>query len=169
MLKAQAMLRMKNPGGKKFQPYKEDDQVWVEGTNLKTLYPSAKLGPKRYGPFKVLKKFSNAVYQVEIPRQWKIHNTFHANLLMPYKETELHGPNYTWPPPDLVDGEQEFEVEKILDVQQRGQGRKLHFLVKWKGYPISNNSWEKAEDVHVEELVKEFYARRKTNKDKARK
>jgi hypothetical protein len=30
------MLQMKNPGGKKFQPYKEGDQVWVKGTNLKT-------------------------------------------------------------------------------------------------------------------------------------
>jgi hypothetical protein len=97
------------------------------------------------------------------------HNMFHANLLMPYKETELHGPNYTWPPPDLVDGEQEFKVEKILDAQQRGQGCKLHFLVKWKGYPMSDNLWEKAEDVHAEELVQEFYAQRKTNKDKARK
>jgi hypothetical protein len=34
---------------------------------------------------------------------------------------------------------------------------------------MSDNSWEKAEDVHAEELVKEFYAWRKTNKDKARK
>jgi len=39
---------------------------------------------------------------------------------MPYKEIELHGPNFTHPPPDLIEGEQEFEVEKILDVQPRG-------------------------------------------------
>ncbi len=45
---------------------------------------------------------------------------FHANLIMPYKETELHGPNFTHPPPDLIEGEQEFEVEKILDAQPRG-------------------------------------------------
>jgi transposase InsO family protein len=169
MLRVQAMLQVKNPGGRKFRPYEEGEQVWIEGTNLKTLYPSAKLGPKRYRPFKVLKQFSNAMYQVEIPRRWKIHNVFHANLLTPYKEMELHGPNFTRPPPDLIEGEEEFEVEKILDVQQRGRGRKTHFLVKWKGYPVSDNSWEKAEDVHAEELVKEFYARRKTNKDKARK
>jgi hypothetical protein len=67
MLRAQSMLRIKNPGGRKFHPYQKGDQVWIKGTNLKTLYPSAKLGPKQYGPFKVLKQFSNAVYQVEIP------------------------------------------------------------------------------------------------------
>jgi hypothetical protein len=61
---------------------------------------------------------------------------FHANLLMPYKETELHGPNFTRPPPDLIDGEPEYEVEKILDTQPRGRGHKMHFLVKWKGYPM---------------------------------
>jgi hypothetical protein len=166
MLRAQAMLWIKKPGTKKFQPYKEGDQVWVKGTNLKTLYPSAKLGPKRYGPFRVLKHFSNTVYQVEIPQRWKIHNMFHAKLLTPYKETELHRLNYTWPPPDLVDGEEEFEVEKILDAQQRGQGCKLHFLVKWKGYLVSDSSWEQSDNVHAEELVKEFYAQRKTNKTK---
>ena len=137
---------MRNPGNKRFQPYKEGDQVWLEGTNLKTLYPTAKLGPKRYGPFRVTKQLSEAVYRLEIPRQWKVHNVFHANLLTPYKETELHGPNFTRPPPDLIDGEPEYEVEKILDAQQRGRGRKTHFLVKWKGYPTSDNSWEPREN-----------------------
>jgi hypothetical protein len=116
MIKAQTMLQIKRPGNKKFQPYKEGDQVWLEGTNLKTLYPSAKLGPKRYGPFRVLTWFSNAIYRLEIPRQWKIHNVFHANLLTPYKETELHRPNFTRLPPDLINGEAEYEVERILDV-----------------------------------------------------
>ncbi len=75
---------------------------------------------------------------------------------MPYKETELHGPNFTRPPPDLIEGEQEFEVKKILDVQPRGQGRKMHFLVKWKGYPMSDNSWEPRENLHVDRLIAEY-------------
>jgi hypothetical protein len=133
--RAQKAMKMQNPGNKRFQPYKEGDQVWLEGTNLKTLYPMAKLGPKRYGPFKVVKQLSEAVYRLEIPRQWKIHNVFHANLLTPYKETDYTGQNFTRPPPDLIDGEPEYEVEKILDAQPRGRGRKMHFLVKWKGYP----------------------------------
>ena len=136
--RAQKAMKIGNSGNKKFRPYKEGDQIWIEGTNLKTLYPSAKLGPKHYGPFKVLKQLSEAVYRVEIPRQWKIHNVFHANLITPYKETELHGPNFTRPPPDLVDGEEEYEVEKIIDSKHKGRGRKLHYLIKWKGYPTSD-------------------------------
>ena len=91
----QKVMKLWNKGNKIFKPYKESNQVWIEGTNLKTIYLMAKLGPKRYGPFKILKQLSEAIYQVEIPRQWKIHNVFHANLIMPYKETELHGPNFT--------------------------------------------------------------------------
>ncbi len=30
---------------------------------------------------------------------------------MPYYETQTHGPNFTRPPPDLIDGEEEYEVE----------------------------------------------------------
>ena len=54
MEKAQKMVVIRNPGNKKFRPYQKDDQVWIEGMHLKTLYPSAKLAPKRYGPFKIL-------------------------------------------------------------------------------------------------------------------
>jgi hypothetical protein len=79
--------------------------------------------------------------------------------ITPYKETELHGPNFTRPPPDLIDGEPEYEVEKILDAQQRGRGHKTHFLVKWKGYPTSDNSWEPRENLHADELIADFYKR----------
>ncbi len=113
-------MALKNQGNRRFKPYNKGDQVWVEGTNIKTLYPLAKLSPKRYGPFKVLEQLSEAVYRLEIPQHWKIHNVFHVNLITPYKETELHRPNFTRPPPDLIEGEQEFEVEKILDAQPRG-------------------------------------------------
>ncbi len=75
---------------------------------------------------------------------------------MPYKETELHGPNFTCPPPDLIEGEQEFEVEKILDAQPRGRGCKMHFLVKWKGYPTSDNSWEPRKNLHADALIVEY-------------
>jgi hypothetical protein len=94
------------------------------------------------------------VYHVELPKQWKIHNMFHADLITPYKETELHGPNFTRPPPDLIDGEEEYKVEKILDMKQKGRGHKMHYLIKWKGYPTSDNSWEPVENVQAKDLIK---------------
>src|ERR1700761_4986924 len=166
---AQKVMKLRNKGNKSFKPYKEGDQVWIEGTNLKTVYPTAKLGPKRHGPFKILKQLSEAVYRVEIPRQWKIHNVFHANLITPYKETELHGPNFTRPLPDLVDRGEECEVEKVIDARQIGKKKKWHYLIKWKGYPASDNSWEPKNNVQgSKELIEEFWKRnpeqRKPNK-----
>src|ERR1700761_9163097 len=48
IIKAQKVMKIGNPGNRKFRPYKEGDQVWVEGTNIKTIYPTAKLAPKRH-------------------------------------------------------------------------------------------------------------------------
>ncbi|KAH9161980.1 hypothetical protein EDB89DRAFT_2080085 [Lactarius sanguifluus] len=45
---------------------------------------------------------------------------FHANLLMPYKETELHGANFTRPPPDLIKGEEEFKPNSTVPLQEAG-------------------------------------------------
>ena len=59
--KAQKMMAIRNPGNKNFCPYQKGDLAWIEGTNLKTLYPSVKLAPKCYGPFEVLEQLSPAV------------------------------------------------------------------------------------------------------------
>ena len=93
--------------------YNTGDQVWLEATNLCFPLQATKLNPKRYGPFKIIKEISPIVYQLNLPPAWKIHDVFHSSLLSPYQETTAHGPNFTRPPPDLIDGEEEFEVECI--------------------------------------------------------
>ena len=100
-----------------YKPYQEGDKVWLEATNLHTTHPTKKLGPKRYGPFKVLERVRHVNFHLELPVHWKIHNIFHAKLLHPYTETEEHGENFTEPPPDLIEGVAEWEVEKILDMR----------------------------------------------------
>ena len=79
-------------------------------------------------------------YRLKLPNQWRIHDIFHASLLSPYHETETHGPNFIKPPPDLIEGEEEYEVEAIMNHKTWGRG--YRYLVKWKGYPISDNTWQ---------------------------
>ena len=104
--------------GRQFQ---SGDLVWLEGRNLKIDQPALKLAAKQYRPFLVVQVLSPVTYQLTLPEQWKIHPVFHVDLLTPYKETTFHGVNYTRPPLDLINNEEEYEVEKILDSRVRGR------------------------------------------------
>jgi len=95
-------------------------------------------------------------YQLKLPTQWSIHDVFHIDLLTPYQETDLHRSNYSRLAPDLIDNEEEYEVEKILDSWQFGRRRKKQYLVKWKGYPDSDNEWVDKQDIHAPEAIREF-------------
>ena len=68
----------------------------------------------------------------------QIHSVFHSTLLKAYRENEIYRENFT--PPELVDGEEVYEIETILNHRKRGQG--YQYYVKWWGYPISDASWE---------------------------
>ena len=100
-----------------FEPYQLGDKVWLEGHNLTTTHPTAKLAPRRYGPFLITRVISHTSYQLKLPSQWKIHNVFHATLLTPYKEMTLNGNQNQEPAPELIDGQPEWEVEQILRVR----------------------------------------------------
>jgi hypothetical protein len=138
--------------------YKEGDQVWLEGKNLRINQPTTKLAPRRHGPFKITQVMSAVNYRLELPTQWSIHPVFHIDLLTPYKETIMHGPNFTRPTPELIDGEEEYSVEKILDSRHFGRRRRLQYLVKWEGYPDSENMWVDKDDVFADDKVREFKA-----------
>jgi hypothetical protein len=99
---------------------------------------------------------STVNYCLELPMQWSIHPVFHIDLLMPYHETPIHGTNYQCPPQDLVEGEEEYEVETVLASRRFGRGKKLQYLVKWKGYPDSDNQWINKEDVFADDAIREF-------------
>jgi hypothetical protein len=136
--------------------YKEGDLVWLEGKNLRINQPTAKLAPRRHGPFKITQVMSTINYHLELPTQWSIHPVFHIDLLMPYKETTMHGPNFTRPTPELINGEEEYSVEKILDSWHFGRRRRLQYLVKWEGYPDTDNMWVDKDDVFADNKVQEF-------------
>ncbi len=140
-----------------FQLYSEGDKVWLDARNLKMMHPTFKLAPKRYGPFPITKTISVTTYALKLPPQWHIHPVFHASLLMPYKETPIHGMNFPEPPPDLIEGETEWEVEQIVNT--RRYQNQTQFLIKWKGYSDAHNSWEPEKNLNATELVEEYYKR----------
>jgi Chromo (CHRromatin Organisation MOdifier) domain len=152
-------------------PYKEGDQVWLEATHLHLPYQATKLAPKRQGPFQIMKQISPVAFQLELPTNWGIHNVFHASLLSPYRETEAHGPNFSRPPPDLIDGEDEYEVERILDHRRHRKSRTLQYLIKWKGYPLSDSTWEDETQVFAPDLMRTYleqYKRGRLQRKKGR-
>ncbi len=125
-------------------------------SHLKLPHQKAKLTPKCLGLFKITQEISPVAYRLELPTNWRIHDVFHVSLLTPYHETPAHGPNFTQPPPDLIDGEEEYEVERIVAHQHFGRSKRLQYLLKWKGYPESDNTWEPADQVHAPELIKHY-------------
>jgi hypothetical protein len=44
----------------------------------------------------------------------RIHDVFHIDRLIPFVSTEAYSAAYSQPPPELIDGEEEYEVEEII-------------------------------------------------------
>ena len=140
---------------KKLMEIKGGDQVWLEGHNL-SIAGNYKLSPKQYGPFTVSQKISSVAMQLVLPTSMKIHNMFHMDLLLPYKEMELYGMPYTCPPL-IIDSEEEYKIENILEAWCFGKKCKLQYLMHWKGYPYSNDQWINYKDLNALDLLAEYY------------
>ena len=75
---------------------------------------------KKGRPFEISKVIGPVTYQLKLPTTWKIHPIFHATLLRQYKEMDVYGVNFPRPPPDVIEGEEVYEVERILKHQKHG-------------------------------------------------
>ena len=129
----------------RYLPFKLGEKVWLEGKNLKIGYQSQKLMPKREGPFKIIKVNGPLTYSLKLPRTWKIHNNFHASLLTKYR-TDAERRQMTPPPPDIINKEEQWEVKAIISHQQTQSG--VRYLIKWKDWLNSENTWEPRTNLH---------------------
>ena len=131
----------------------------MEATNLQIPGRSQKISPKREGPFRITSKLSNLVYKLLLPKGWKIHPIFHASLLTPFIETKEHGPSFPRPPPDIIEGDEFYEVEAII--RHKGKGKGTKYLVKWVGYPTADNEWIAKEELEnfAPDLLKNYLNR----------
>ncbi|ELR10361.1 hypothetical protein GMDG_08737 [Pseudogymnoascus destructans 20631-21] len=140
--------------------FKVGDQDFLSRTHITTTRPSDKLDTKRLGPFKITRTIGKNAFELALPPIWTIHNVFHASLLSKAQESSLR-PLQSPPPPVLILDQPEYEVESILDKKTlRGQD---YFLVKWKGYPTSNNTWEPKRNLkNASKLILEFLSKKAT-------
>ena len=134
-----------------------NDQVLLStsGLNLK-IAGTNKLAPRYVGPVKVLERIGEVAYRLDLPETLRIHNVFHVSLLKQY-----HTDGRVQPPPlaDIIDGEPEFEVERILNHRLVKQGRKtkVEYLITFLGYGPEHNLWQDDVD-NCQRLVKAYWA-----------
>ena len=139
--------------------YRVGEWVWLEAKYLALPYASTKLALKRHGPFQITKEVSPVAYQLALPRAWTIHNVFHSSLLTCYKETHESGAQFQHPPPELVGNEEEYKIAQIINHRHFGKHHQLQYLICWKGYSAADNTWEPADQVHTDDLVKKYHTK----------
>jgi len=148
--------------------YKEGDLVMLNGKNICTKRPSKKLSPKLYGPFKIIEAKGQRAFKLEISPTWKIHPTFHVSLLEPYRTSVRQGREQPPREPEEIDGDLEWEVERIVKSEiisytRRVRGRnkrmrELRYFVKWKGCSEDENTWEPPEGLdNAQKLIEGFH------------
>ena len=126
---------------------KEGQHVLLSTKNL----TSDKLDKPFIGPYEV-ERVSGPVATLKLPGT-KTFPKFHVSLLKSAPPSMPLATTWTY---DVGD---EYEVDKILD--HKNEDGQTTFLVKWKGYPLSESTWEPRANLdHARTAMRKF---RKSN------
>ena len=142
--------------------FKIGDEVLLSTANLRNMDRAPKLYPKFIGPYKIKRIISNVAYELDLPTSMKIHSTFHVSKLKIYNKDNneiFEREQIIRPAPEIINEQEEFEVEKIIDKRESGSKsrKKINYLVMWKGYPRWEATWENAEElVNAQEKINEY-------------
>ena len=110
---------------------------------------------------------SDVAYELELPATMKIHPVFHVSKLRAYQDGSVQFPArkqeaQTRPvSEEQIDGEEAWEVEEVVNkrVRKRGRASTVEYLVRWKGYPDWEKTWEPAKNLEgAEEAVVAYEA-----------
>lgn len=139
--------------------FKEGQKVWLDTRNFRVPGVSRKLVDRYAGPYPVKRKVGNLAYELKLPKDVVLHPVFHVSLLLPHKESEIPGRHPPEPAPLEVEGEEEYEVEDVLESRRYGRWKKLQYLIHWKGWGPEHDSWEDAADLeNAPQVVQKFHS-----------
>jgi len=139
------------------EEYRVEDLVLLSTKDLKWQMKGRrleKLIESFVGPSKVKGIVSSNTIELELPKSIKIYPVVNVSRVWLYKP-QVEGQKKIPPKLLIIEGQEEFEVEKILN--KRTIREKEKFLVRWKGYMVEEDTWENRENLeNTKELVEEF-------------
>ena len=124
------MKKFRDRKRRKGEEYKIGDAVLLSTKDLKWQMKgrrSEKLTERFVGPYKVKGIVSSNVIELELPSSIKIHPVVNVSRVQLYKP-QVEGQKKIPPKPVIIEGEEEFEVEKIIN--KRTIRGKEKFLVR---------------------------------------
>lgn len=146
--------------------YKLGDKVLLSTADLRLkMKVTPKLTARHIGPFVIKRVLSPLNYELDLPPSMSIHPVFHVSKLKAYTSSDrfnsLRPPPSTRPPPETVNEQEEYEVEAIRDHRMKPWRNGMHkqYLVKWKGYPEWENTWEWWDSLQKVQAIVEDYER----------
>jgi len=122
------------------EEYKVGDLVLLSMKDLKWQIKgkrSEKLMERFVGPYKIKGIISSNAVELELPKSIRIHPVVNVSRVQLYKP-QVKGQKKIPPKLVIIEGEEEFEVEKILN--KRIVWGKEKFLVWWKGYTVEEDT-----------------------------
>lgn len=159
-----------NAYNKKHKPmtFKVGDEVLLATKHLRLQRPNRKLMDRFLGPFKVKEIRGSQAYELKLPDNYQIHPTFHVSLLEPYVRRSGALIEYPETGPVTVEGEDEYEVEEILD--DRIARGKRQYRVRWKDWNSAHDTWEPEENLlHAGRVFKDWKRQNATTAQSSRK
>ncbi|CCE34834.1 uncharacterized protein CPUR_08773 [Claviceps purpurea 20.1] len=110
------------------------DSVYVHKKGFTTEAPTTRLDSQWAGPWRI-KEERGFSYVLETPDWYKGSPLFHADRLRKAADDPLPQQHTEPEPPDEIDGEPEWEVERILAsrIVGRGNNQRLQYQVTWTG------------------------------------
>ncbi|KAK5988598.1 Transposon Tf2-11 polyprotein [Cladobotryum mycophilum] len=126
-------------------------KVLLSTKNLKLKRPSKKLAAKYLGPYEITRVIGDhkLAYELELPKTMRIHNVFPISVLEEYRGDASARSQED----NLVEEDEVFDIERLI-AHKGNKGRK--YLVKWVGYPDSENSWVPRKDFTDRSIWQEY-------------